>query len=212
MINNYEFVFFDLDGVLLSSTKYYAILTKRVAEELGAPVDIPYIDYHKMVGAPISEALFKIVPEHNRDKIKDLFRKYNKDRVDPSYITVIEGAEELLIYLKNKSKKTAIISTKNREALNLALNTLNWQKYFDYSVAGCEVVNYKPDPEGLNKTLSYFGISEDKPIFIGDSVHDLNAARNADIDFLGVLTGVNDEEDWKKENAQYIESVKKLMI
>ena len=49
IIDKYKYIFFDFDGVLVSSVRYYALIFKKTAEKLGAPTDIPYIEYHKKV-------------------------------------------------------------------------------------------------------------------------------------------------------------------
>ena len=80
----------------------------------------------------------------------------------------------------------------------------------DFSISGDEVKNFKPDPEGIIKTLKYFNAKSDEAIFVGDSLHDLGAARNANVRFIGVLSGICTESDWELEKVSYVPSIKEI--
>lgn len=212
MIQDYKHIFFDIDGVLLSSTHYYANLFKEVAEELGAEKNLPFSFYHEKIGYGFQFWMPSIIPEENHLKIRPLVELKNKDQSEIHHFPVIDGAEEFLRKLKQENKNIAFISTKSRPGINFILEELKWEKLVDFSVSGDEVVHFKPDPEGLFRTLDYFQADPKHSIFIGDSLHDLGAAKNASVPFLGVLTGVCTQQDWKKEGVKFVESVKELLI
>ena len=94
--------------------------------------------------------------------------------------------------------------------MNLVIKYYNLESILDFSISGDEVKNFKPDPEGIVKTLKYFNAKPDQAIFIGDSLHDLGAARNANVKFIGVLSGVCTKTDWELEKVPYVPSVKEI--
>ena len=210
MIQKYSHIFFDIDGVLISSIKYYAEVFKRVAEELGAEKGIPFHEYCKMLGVPAATALEAYVARENRGKIQELFDFYNQEALDISHFPVVDGAEHTLRHVKKNNKKIALVSTKSRAGVDFLLKSLAWETLVDYSVSGDCVANLKPHPEPLIKALEYFQVDSKNALFIGDSFHDLHSARAAGVDFFGVLSGVCEEVDWKREGVEYFESVKVL--
>ena len=66
-------------------------------------------------------------------------------------------------------------------------------------IVGVEnVKNVKPHPEGLRLALEKLGVNKEEAIYIGDSFVDALASQNAEIPFVGVLTGTTDMEEFKK--------------
>jgi len=212
MISNYKYILFDVDGVILSSVDYYIGLLRDVAETLGASKTISDDFYKKNMGVQLISWFPSIVPTKNHPKLREVFIEKNKDTSENHQFPMIEGAKEVLLKLKGNNQKFGFISTKYREAMNLMLKHYRLDSLLDFSIAGDEVENFKPDPEGIHKALNYFNAKPEEAVFIGDSLHDLGAARNAHIEFIGVLTGICEKEDWERENVQHVPTIKELIF
>ncbi len=212
MLKKYTYIFFDIDGVLLSSVYHYALLFKEVAENLGANNDIPISFYSRMLGTPAKEALASIVPKNNHNKIQQIFDSLRIEKDTAQNVLCVEGSNELLKNLKDEGKKIALISSKSKPGVSFVIEKFNWGEYIDFSISGDEVSKWKPDPEGILKSINFFKAKNNQVVFIGDSLHDLKASKNAGIDFIGVLTGVCNEDDWGKEGVRYVDSVKSFII
>ena len=65
--------------------------------------------------------------------------------------------------------------------------------------------------EGTEKALNFFEAEKSKTVFIGDTLHDYGAAQNTGIHFIGVLTGVCTEKNWKDEQITFVQSVENLI-
>ncbi len=185
-------------------------LFRDIAESLGASKNIPNEFYKKNIGVKIITWMINVVPEENHHKIKDLFVAKNRDTADIHQFPIIEGTKETLLKIKENNQKSCFISTKTRESMDLAIKYYNLESILDFSISGDEVKKYKPDPEGIVKTLKYFNAKPDEAIFVGDSLHDLGAARNANVRFIGVLSGICTKSDWELEKVPYVPSVKEV--
>jgi len=164
----------------------------------------------KNIGVKLNTWMIDVVPEKNHHKIAGLFFEKNEDKSENFQFPLIEGTKETLLKIKNLNQKPCFISTKPRKSLDSAIKHYNLESILDYSISGDEVKNFKPDPEGIVKTLKHFNAKPDEAIFIGDSFHDLGAARNANVKFIGVLSGVCTKSDWEREKVSYVPSVKEI--
>ena len=210
MISNFKYILLDVDGVVLSSINYYMDLFRNIAESLGASKDIPNEFYKKNIGVKIVTWMINIVPEENHHKIKDLFFAKNRDTAENHQFSIIEGTKDTLLKIKENNQKSCFISSKTRESMNSVIKYYKLDSILDFSISGDEVKNFKPDPEGIIKTLKYFNAKPDEAIFVGDSLHDLGAARNANVRFIGVLSGICTKSDWELEKVSYVPSVKEI--
>jgi pyrophosphatase PpaX len=211
MISNYKYILLDIDGVLLASIEYYTELLRDVAEALEAPKTISDEFYKKHMGVRLLTWMPDLIPSQNHHKIIDAFIKKNKDTAEGYQFPMIEGAKEVLLNIKENSQKTCFISTKYRTSMDLMIKHYQLESLLNFSIAGDEVVNFKPDPEGINKALNHFNADPKESIFIGDSLHDLGAAKNANIGFIGVLSGICEPSDWEVESVPYVPTIKELI-
>jgi len=210
MISKYKYIFLDVDGVLLSSIGHYTEVYRRRAESLGAPKNVPDDFYKKNIGVRIDSWLPPIIPEENHSRIPEVFSGKNKDISPKEPFTLIEGSESVLNKVRQNNQKTCLVSTMTRRSLDLFIKDYALKEFLDFSVSGDEVTRFKPDPEGILKSLRYFEAGPEEAVFIGDSLHDLGAARGANVSFIGVLTGICTREDWESEKVRHVPSINDL--
>jgi HAD superfamily hydrolase (TIGR01549 family) len=102
---------------------------------------------------------------------------------------ILEPVIALLIRGKREGFPTALVTSKNHEELDNTLPRLQIADYVDFAITADDVRNPKPDPEGLEMALARFGILGRSAFFIGDTVHDMRAARCAGVCGIGVTWG-----------------------
>ena len=118
--------------------------------------------------------------------------------------TLLPGAEELLRGLKRAGVKTAIVSTKRGDTIEIILERLGLADAVDLVVGSADVKRHKPDPEGLLLALDRLGIRPEDALFCGDTVLDAGAAQNAGTHFAAVLGGTTPKEAFDRFPAEYI--------
>ena len=62
-------------------------------------------------------------------------------------------------------------------------------------VGGEDVKAAKPSPEGVKFALEHLRSTPKETLYIGDSIVDAETARNARVDFAGVLNGMTTAEE-----------------
>jgi HAD superfamily hydrolase (TIGR01549 family) len=212
MYQSYKCILFDVDGVVTSSIPFFTSIFREMAEELGAPKHLPNEFYCNKIGSRFETWLFPIIPEYNHQKTLEVWQSLSQKADNPQNTPLIDGAKDTIVKLYNDGAKIGFISTKPRKPMNDFIEYYNLNGYIGFSICGDEVVNYKPDPEGINKALSYFNINFTDALFVGDSLHDHGAAQNADVSFIGVLTGIAEKQDWENKGIKYIDSIRNLLL
>jgi len=105
---------------------------------------------------------------------------------------ILEGVTALVREGKQRGLPTALVTSKNREELANTLPRLGIAEWVDVAITADDVTHPKPDPEGLKLALQSLGIPLERAgeaFYIGDTVHDMRAARDADVRGIGVTWG-----------------------
>ncbi|MDF9413307.1 HAD family hydrolase [Brevibacillus laterosporus] len=82
--------------------------------------------------------------------------------------------------------EAGIITGKGRRSADLSLEALKLTDYFQIVIAGDEVTNHKPHPEGILHAMQQLRACPEHTLYVGDSQADVTAARAAGICAVGV--------------------------
>lgn len=97
--------------------------------------------------------------------------------------------------LKAQGARIGIISTKYRFRILSFLEEYLPEDFLDIVVGGEDVSAAKPSPEGVLFALKKLGSTPQETLYIGDSTVDAETARNAGVDFAGVLNGMTTADE-----------------
>jgi phosphoglycolate phosphatase len=118
-------------------------------------------------------------PEEVREMIGAIYDRYDKDAL--SRWSLRPGAKEALQTLRSKGIKTALVSNVGEKALELAFQKLDLRSSFDLRVSRNDVQTMKPSGEGITLAIKQLHIRKGKALFVGDSMDDIHAAREAGV-------------------------------
>ncbi|MBM3897372.1 MAG: HAD family hydrolase [Thaumarchaeota archaeon] len=178
-------VIFDVDGVILDSTRAIFTNFQETARRLGVRVPADN-EIRKLLGQPSSINLRIIFGEN--PEARKIYDEVNK--VTHSSLKLVPNAETALKLIKLKK---AIVTSKRLASLNDQLK--DYLNYFDAIVTPEDTVKQKPDPEPLLLTCKRLGFPPKEVIYIGDTLRDLETSRNAGIAFIAfAYTGATGEE------------------
>jgi phosphoglycolate phosphatase len=187
----YPLIVFDWDGTIIDSTGTIAECIQQAAAEMGLPVPHDERARH-VIGLGLHDSLRHAVPALPASRYGDfvaLYRRYFLAREDT--MKLFPGMLELLSQLREKHT-LAIATGKSRRGLDRALDAGGLRKYFSASRCADET-NPKPHPAMLLELMNELNFSPQQLVMIGDTSHDLEMARAAGVDALGVTYGAHRE-------------------
>ena len=158
------------------------------------------IDDHtikRTIGKTLPES-FSILTGITDTDILEAFRKEYVKEAD-QHMTVntrlFPETGKVLHSLKNNGATIGIISTKYRYRILELVGKVFPEGFFNIIVGGEDVKTPKPSPEGLNIAIERLQTDKATTLYIGDSTVDAETARNAGVDFAGVLHGMTTREE-----------------
>ena len=97
-----------------------------------------------------------------------------------------ENLADVLAELKRRNKKLAVVTTDNAEITLKCLKGLGIDRYFDKIYTDDGIIPTKPDPFCVNDFCTFAGIEKDGVVMVGDTMTDMNFAKNAGIRVIGI--------------------------
>jgi phosphoglycolate phosphatase len=191
-------ILFDFDFTLADSSVAVVDCIQFAMYRLGlGRVDVEAA--RRTVGLSLSDSLMMLTG-HNDPALVETFAKLFVERADKimvSSTTLYPESAHVLGALRERGVGTAIVSTKFRYRIQAILAAADMREAVDVIVGGEDVTRHKPHPEPLWRALSQLGIAPASALYVGDHPVDGEAAKNAGIGFVRVMTGaVHDEVAW----------------
>lgn len=189
-------VIFDFDGVIAESVDVKTQAFRKLFE--GYPQYLEAITQFHITNGGMSRYdkfryIYKnILKEHlSEERFKELCRDFSNLVVEEVILVPFaEGVRELLDKCLGRYKMFIISGTPDKE-INKIVRHRGLEKYFE-DVFGSP--NTKTNL--IKKVLKNTAYNPKEVIFIGDSVNDLQAARNTDVRFIARIN--EDNSDWAK--------------
>ncbi len=202
-------MFWDLDGTLIDSAKDLSFAINQMSRELD--LDEPSLqDIKNWIGNGtlklVERALnFNDIKPSQSDLTKafDLFSDAYRECVG-EYSTLFPGVKKLLIKLLANNSKIACITNKPLEFTEFLLQQNMVSQFFSVICAGDNVKFKKPNKWPLVHASEIVDIPLKDCVMIGDSQHDIAAARNAGCDVIAVSYGYNHGENISIANPDMI--------
>ncbi|AAY79521.1 beta-phosphoglucomutase [Sulfolobus acidocaldarius DSM 639] len=161
-------VIFDLDGTLANTALIHKEAWEKALDRLGIKSDVK-ID--NLLGRKSSDIAKLLAPNNWSELINiknQIYVELVKEKASPT-----PCALDLLSYLRKKEIKTAIVTSSNKLSSGSVLKKLGITS--EVVLTGDDVINSKPNPEGINKALSLLYLDGRDVIGVGDTEVDVEA-------------------------------------
>ncbi len=192
-MNPVSLLIFDLDGTLIDSRKDIADcvnLTFRDLDLPEKPLEVIYSYVGNGVRRLILDSIGSTDPALIERSLEIFEGHYLKHLLDETIL--YPGMEEVLIHFRKKKK--AVVTNKPLLYTTRIMEGLAARPHFDLILGSEPIVNLKPHPEMILRTLDYLEVSPSEAVMIGDSLNDVHAARSAGVKSCGVGYGIGDPD------------------
>ncbi len=181
---------FDLDGVIVDTTKYHYLAWKKLVSGMG--ISFSEEQNEQLKGVSRVKSLETILSWSNisvsEDRFMELMARKNDDYLQ--YISnmsedeILPGVLDVLNFLKERRQKIGLGSaSKNARPI---LSRLGLNVFFDCIVDGTDISKAKPDPEVFLKGAELLRSQPSNCIVFEDSISGIHAANTAGMISIGL--------------------------
>ncbi len=178
MISEINTFLFDFDGTILDSRKaivnvFYELFQKYGDRQLT----------YEMVDQQFGISFRSILAGLNSHKQAEIVREYFEllPEEEERSARLFPGMKENIFYLKNEGFNVALVTNKEKILVMRSLKKFEIFDLFDVIVTLDDVEKPKPEAEPIELALRSMKAQKGKSVMIGDSVFDVEAAKNAGI-------------------------------
>jgi pyrophosphatase PpaX len=182
---------FDLDGTLTDSIGLIVYCYQATLKEFAGRT--PTRDE---IVPKIGRALPTLFAEEDAGPVDAMLAFYRAlyAKQHDNWVRLYPGVEEMLDGLLQTQMPLAIVTSKSLQSAQPAIQRFKLARYFSVIITSDDTERHKPDPEPLLLAAQRLGVAPEDCAYLGDSIHDLHAARAAKITALAALWGPSDPE------------------
>ena len=192
----------DVDGTLVDTNYQHALAWYRAFRSLGETFPIWRI--HRLIGMGGDQLVAELGGDEVEERIGDEARERWVQEADPlmAEVALLPGARELILALKDRGHLVVLASSGKPHHVDQALDMLDVRSIVDGWTTSEDVESTKPAPDLLQVALKKIGQPADAPsVVIGDSVYDVEAAKNAGMPAIVVRSGGFGDDELRDAGA-----------
>ena len=197
-----KLVLLDFDDTLCLSEESCFHFENAVALSMGFSPMSRYT--HKSTwGQHLQEAIYDRIPGIDGTEFMKRFEaQVEKATAEGTFDSVPPANLAILDKIKDEGKKIALITSRSLIEVKTIMDISHpLSKRIDAFYHRDNVTHIKPDPRVFNKALYEFDVMPIECVYVGDTLKDGFAAKNAGMDFIAVLeSGLVTRDTFKNSN------------
>jgi phosphoglycolate phosphatase len=197
-------IIFDLDGTLVDSAADIISCLERAFVAASYP-HLVRVD-KSFIGPPLGELIRLVSPgisDREAEAVKGHFRKYY-DGSTLDRTTFMIGARETLELLQAMNRKLYLVTNKPKRPTEIILNNLKIDCFCDIITPDVQPGRTLSKPEMVSLVMRKWGLDSRWTGMVGDTVHDVHAARENKIISIIVTNGYGDERSIRESRPEHI--------
>jgi len=202
-MDNFRYLFFDLDGTLTDSQEGIINCVKHAMDTMG--LDMPERP-ERFLGPPLYDSFAEYCGLDSEQVIEAvrIYRERYKS-IGLFENSVYKGIPEMLERLKNGGRILFVATSKPEVFAVRILEKFGLSHYFRF-IGGADINGSRNEKwEVIEHVLEKNGITDKSSVLmIGDRYNDVNGAEKSGIRCMGVLWGYGSEDELSQAGADYI--------
>lgn len=195
----------DLDGTLIDSVRAHALSFQEALANFDRVSSLEEIV--PLLGKGPREITATLWGEQAEagliEEITEMRQKIFAERYR-SEVEAFPKAREFLCLLKDSGRRIVLASCARQEDVQYFIDSLDLRPCIDGYVSADEVDRCKPRPDIFELALERADVEPEEAVAIGDSVHDVLAARALGIPIIGLLSSGAKQEKLRVAGASEI--------
>ena len=189
----------DVDGTLVDTNYQHALAWYRAFRQHGVLLPVWRIHRHiGMGGDQLVEALCgSDVEERQGDDIRAAEKALYLALIEE--VEPLAGARELIAELKDRGHAVVLASSAKANEVDHYLDLLDARELADDWTTSADVERTKPEPDLVKAAVEKAGGGD--AVMVGDTSWDIEAARNAGVETIAVMTGGFGEDELREAGA-----------
>jgi pyrophosphatase PpaX len=195
---------FDFDGTLVDTTEMIHQSMRHAASSVLGRDDIPRETLLAHVGQPLPRQM-ELIDAEKAELLLEAYRRHHEEHHD-DLIGEFPGIEEALSRLRSAGVKVAVVTSKRRVSVEMALKRFpDLRGVVDRFVTLEDTTEHKPHPEPLLKGLELLGnVPKEEAAYVGDSPYDVEAAKAAGLTSVAVSWGAFSEDRLRAADPDHL--------
>jgi HAD superfamily hydrolase (TIGR01509 family) len=178
-------MFLDIDGTLMDTNYLHIEAWAWAFEEVGARP--PRSRIHHEVGKGSDKLIPEFVEDGKAERVSELHSEYYGELQERGH--PLPGAKELVTSLAERGYEVWLATSAKPEELEHHMQELGAEGEIAWVVSSDEAEESKPAPDIFGLALERAGVSPEDAVVVGDSVWDVEAAKDAGVRAAAVMTG-----------------------
>ena len=197
----FDFVVFDLDGTLINTLEGITVSVNHALKALNVPYQYEEKEVKTFIGRG-ARRLFRLALKREfSEEEYELYLKYYKE--DQIVSSVYEGVEETLKTLEENGIKLLIYSNKPNEVSQPLIKAKLGNINFLHIQGQDPQYPPKPDVTLLLELLKKYNLIDKKGLYVGDSIVDIETAKNANLENCILTYGYGDKKEIEEGSPTY---------
>lgn len=203
----YKAILFDFEGTLVDFQWKMDEAVEETLEALStfgfAPDTLSGCDYAALFNVAMEESEKLGLPvERVRKKIEKIYDRYDMDAL--SRWTPKDDVAYVLDNLRNRNILTSLVTNAGEKAVSLLLRRFDLDRMLKPIITRNSVNKLKPDGEGIHRALGALRVRGKDTLFVGDSVTDILASKQAGVEIVIIPGGENQLEEIEAYGPDFI--------
>jgi len=192
----------DLDGTLIDANYQHALAWYRAFRRFDIVLPVWRLHRHigmggdQYVAAVAGDGVERESGDDLRDAHSEEFQKLRDECAS------LDGASDLLRELKRRGLTVVLASSSSEDDLEFFVEQLDARDCIDAWTSKDDIERTKPHPDSIESALEKAGTRD--AVMVGDSRWDIEAAANAGLETICVITGGWSEQELRDHGAAVV--------